>query len=561
MKVPGVAQIGQRRTGARPQTALAVLVLVAWCAAAPAHAAPARSPSPAVVAHRLAREVTSARTAGGRYGALLKVMRALRVGVYRPNGAAEVRGAERGWQDLYAYDFELRRVVAAELAAHYSASVADVAGQLDAIAGQLQMRAIDASRLTGALVREARWAAAHPTSSGALGMLLVRALGAEHGYDLLRAPPVARITLDALQVWLIRADVSASLIQALQRRHGSAAARAAAACGAPPGHARAVASNACTWLRQHAREEYETGKLGKDIYEWGEEIVHHQVPLDVAKDLAIGAAHFFAINDGLRSSVDPLMQGGTTHYGHGGGTGTATGVPGAKLRFGVDVTMSLDLPDVVVDCGWMAEAELPRAGAVEDVRVDWTVEPRAPGMELGNHGLLAQAIGSPTPEGTGGPLASVTNGEGLSAWEFTPKSEPLPGVGTEASAGGWMVATVDAYGTFGAKVGAVLAKLFSDQRLRFVHRLPYAVFYHAARGYRFDSTITVYPGGRAEQIGSSGQVCGQDPWHTPWTFARSIDARRASSGQMSWEGARSTSSSPPTRRAATSTTTGSRRWA
>jgi hypothetical protein len=154
------------------------------------------------------------------------------------------------------------------------------------------------------------------------------------------------------------------------------------------------------------------GKLVKEEWGFGKWVLTLVKPVSNAVKLAVpviegihGSILAFSIrvsrvaDDGYVTDDE-----GSTHYGHE--------QPGKELRFGIRVEMLDELPDIVVQCGWLLGVEFPRKGPIEGVTVLWTMEEG----DLRRHGEL----------NCGSPCTTKTAADGIASLVFRPKNEDSP---------------------------------------------------------------------------------------------------------------------------------------
>src|SRR5207247_1847656 len=166
------------------------------------------------LAKTLADRLTGAASDQARYEALLALMQALAIGVYTPDGQAVVSGAERGPNDFYLYDFELR-LLALSLARQDSESLDDLAANLSEMGLRPANQPLTADALWASIQAGTRQAAQQPTGRLSLVPLLVRELGLRKAtpYDLLQVGSAQDLPFDALQQFLILADFTLPVVR------------------------------------------------------------------------------------------------------------------------------------------------------------------------------------------------------------------------------------------------------------------------------------------------------------------------------------------------------------
>jgi hypothetical protein len=337
------------QVGRVARSVLVAASILAGVVAAGAVASPGGPPSASANqterAKALAAEVRHADTKKQRSAALRDVMRAVNIGVYKPNGARILQGDESGRNDFYLYNFELD-IMGSSLARNSQTSVDNLAQGLSSLATDGQT--IDGSTLQTILVDGVQSAEQNPSAPQSLVPLLVRELGLhhQHKYDLAQGISTDKPTLDALQRFLITADVNLTLLRQI-RQQSPASAPNAQASGHP-----------CD--SDFAGGVGEFSKFGK----WGAGFVKKlSAPLKLAG----------VIIDGLQGSVlaFSVQVEGIGKYRVHADMGYP-GHPAGKFEVGLRVKMLDDLGKILVKCGKLAGAELPPKGPIEGVRVGWS---------------------------------------------------------------------------------------------------------------------------------------------------------------------------------------------
>jgi hypothetical protein len=364
---------------------------------------------PSATANALARKVKSATNAEERYAALLEVMSHLNVGVYAGDGTMIVGGAERGAADFYVYDFELR-MMAGALGRGETWGVADLAMQFTAMGLLQQGEILDPLVLRQAIlsgVNVSRHSAGDFTS---LSPLLLRQLGlySMQPYDLFASPALGEMRFDALGYFLLLGELTVPAI-AEQLPQAQVVSHLIAESNGVLKPVAASAKGPCD------PSEMFHGDAFKDAWGWAKiyaELVQ-LVPESVASvTVVLDALHgsILAFSVGV-TELDQRLE---THYGHDG--------PGKKIRFRVKVEMRDQLPNALVDCGWIAGTAFPPKGPIQGVSVHWFWD------NLSNHGSIN--CGSACPSvGSNGLSIDATGPDGIATMSFTPKQEENPGEG------------------------------------------------------------------------------------------------------------------------------------
>jgi hypothetical protein len=364
---------------------------------------------PSALANELAAAVIAADSDAARYQALLDVMDALHVGVYAPDGAKILGGAERGAADFYLYDFELR-MMAESLERGQTWGVADLALQLAGLGFVPEGRVLDPGIVYQAILKGVKAAQAAPDDFASLSPLLLRQMGVSQApsFDLFAGPTMESMRIDALSYFLLLAEMTVPAVAGDLPQAVVASNLIAESNGV-------LKAADVTTLGACDPSTLFNGDAFKDAWGWTK--IFAELIL-VVPDAVAGAT---AVIDALHGSilafsvgVSELDQRLETHYGHDD--------PGDKLTFRVKVEMRDDVSPALIDCGWIAGATFPPKGPIQGVSVHWfwgalekhgTVDCGKYCASTGSNGLSIDATG---PDG----IASMT---------FVPKQEANPGEG------------------------------------------------------------------------------------------------------------------------------------
>jgi hypothetical protein len=312
----------------------------------------------ATQAETLARQIVRADTTAERLQALRGVMATVGIGVYRGNGTRLVAGSEYGTDDFYLYDFELKSLAGA-LGRGARFNLKDLAEGLSSLrdAGDPKL---GAAALRKALADGINSAQAAPDEELSLVPLIVDELGTERRRNRVRlasgTTPLREKSLDALQRFLIVADVALPLLRSAQEREATAASGASASLTEAPPETHPCANS----IGENGSEFFRFGK-------WG---------LGLIKRLGTPAKLAGPIIDGIHGSilafsvyVDMQSKSNQTlpHYGHYGPNGHKP----AEWTFTTRVIMLDDLGQTLTKCGWMAGVEFPPKGPLDRVHVVW----------------------------------------------------------------------------------------------------------------------------------------------------------------------------------------------
>lgn len=356
----------------------------------------------------LAEDIENALTPEGKYNAILSLMKSIKVGVYSTLGVGISRGAERGTGDFYLYDFELQ-MLAQSLIRNDSWALGDI---LDSINGLgVSSAELTMDELRRVLKEGTQSALQSPTEANSLVPLLVRELGLRQAvsYDMLVDVP-ADARFDALQKWLIIADILLPIVQA--QGPVSATSALPQMSGGLLKKKAVQTPSACEDIGNLVKEYWSVGKWGLGLSlatEWGSKgrLGMALVIIDGLHGMAM------AFSIGV-TALDSFLQ---THYGHES--------PGNGMTFGVKVEMLDDYPDLLVQCGWLLGVEFPRKGGISGVNVFWSSD-----NDIRKHGVL----------NCGETLCSTSTGsDGIATLKFTPRQEMLPGLGIVMRKSGFMM--------------------------------------------------------------------------------------------------------------------------
>jgi hypothetical protein len=357
-----------------------------------ATAAPPTATSIPVVSNpqALAEKVYQAADAEARYQALLLVMRALTIGVYEPaTGQPILRGMERGPNDFYLYDFELRALASA-LARGQTRDTTYLVDFFNAAGFGIDGNPVATDTLQLALQAAVQTSAAAPADPTSLLFLLVRELGLRHTtpYDMLQEVPPEQLQFDALQTLLIEADVLVPVIRAEASSQESKT-RLLTTGARPQGLAAPARQNPCANM---------AGGLSgiSPFLKWAMGLVGGPGVLGRLRlDMIHGEMLAYSVQ------VSAVSEAQSTHYGHES--------PGAEMRFQLKVEMLDDYGDFLVNCGLLAGWEVPKKGPIPGIPILWMAG------ELEKHGDISYE-----------PPDKKTDTSGIATLVFKPKNEKRP---------------------------------------------------------------------------------------------------------------------------------------
>jgi hypothetical protein len=369
----------------RPVSILAALAVIApvTLAAANVQAATGRQAVPAASqAPQLARAVAHARTPAARVTAIDHMMAVLHVDVINPaSGAVVVPGAARSLNDAYLYTSEVQRLAAA-YAQGDRVTLAALARELGLVYAKLGVR-LTASSLGAGLVQVIK-ADARSSAPDSVALLsrLIWQLGLLHqsAQNLAGNIKVAGIRLDPLQAWLIIAEFTYPLIYG-NPPPGQPASQLAALSDGVVTHSAPASPAICDTL--------------KPIHEalgFSDKMVLHTV-----EDILGKAFKWAAVLQLAGKILGPLIDiahGAVTGIGiqiHSAINPASTSLGGRPMHLSVGVFMSLHLPKVLVDCGWLSGDDFPGHGPVPGVFVVWDNSELSPWGTITCHGCSKTA--------------------------------------------------------------------------------------------------------------------------------------------------------------------------
>jgi hypothetical protein len=391
-------------------------------------------PRPPITPSGLATAIAVARDSDSRVQELGYLLAALQIGIYKPDGTAIQRGAERTNDDFYLYDFEVRELALAYGRAD-TRTLAGVATWLSSFGVKPDGQDVAPDDLGQILISGVRQAVSNPEGKGAFLELTVRELGLHHhpAQDLASDIPVDQVRLDPVQFLLFVAGLTVPIL----RPQPSSATSAY----------RLLADSPCPEVEPEPKEVEQLGDKGVD---WTVEQVIEKLSEKIGKALKvislvktiINAIHGGLVAFGLK--IKALRDSYSTHYGPQGHAAHA----GEPIKFQAQVVMLDDLGEDVIKCLAEAGYRLPRKGPVDGMDVRW-------GQSEGN--LLRHGQPSPSVELLGAKTA--TGKDGVATLTFQPKNETLPGKGTLVTDTG----VITAYAFWGDYLNNSIAK--KDQYL------------------------------------------------------------------------------------------------
>jgi hypothetical protein len=403
-----------------------------------------RPPCAHVRARRLAGKVMRAQTAPARYRALLTVMRALRVRVYSSSGKVLSRGGRDLPRSFHLYDLELQAMAQSMLRGD-SRTLEEVAAMLAAMGVKNRGNAVRPKVLRRVLTAGVRSAARRRGNFKSMVPLLARELGRRHSQpiDLKRNVAANRVKLDALQTFLVLADVGLGLRRRTRKpAKASVSVPATAAAGPCTGDAATVAT--------------EVSGFGKWVVGTGAAALTGFNPIVVGGLVTLDTIHGVMLESGVRvSALSPQLVMGTVrgHYGPSGHDADA----GTPMEFKIRVEMLDELPEHVIKCGPLIGMKFPKKGGIPGVTILWREG------DLAEHGTVAYR-----------PTDKKTDVDGIATLVFTPKDETGLGIGTTMVERGVVSGTAAYQSAFNSGVGS-LQQFISPN---YVAGLPWEVSFH-----------------------------------------------------------------------------------
>ncbi len=431
-------------------------------------------------------------------------MDALNLGVYTPGGKAIVRGAERGQNDFFLYDLELR-MTARALGRHEEWGISDLTSAIAGMGIKPGGEPLPDNDVIAVISDGTRAAAAKTNDPRAVLPLLVRELGLRHqpAYDTarLRSYGVGRVRFDALQKLLILLDATAPILRraGLIRGHATLDAYSNG-----PATSRAPAAE-CADVHGAPEKEGAGAKVGEYL---GEELTdkileHVSDFFKRANEIAKIAEE---IVDGIHGSilaygVDVRSLGPSnqpTHYGPPGHAANA----GKELKFQIKVEMLDSLPGVDQKCGSIVHTKFPPKGPIAGVTVLWETGDLDQYGDLSCEGLVC---------------TTETGPDGIATLTFTPKKEFLPGVGMGVEQPGLAIGTAFVQSRFGNTLGTIAEILAPKSGLT-----RWRVERHKPKGYKFEGLAlhkvvqvdqgTDTPETLTDDETIDGSICGENPY-------------------------------------------------
>jgi hypothetical protein len=424
---------------------------------------------PSTLANTLARKVRHAPNDTARYEALLEVFDHLSIGVYTTDGRAIVRGAERGWNDFYLYDFQVR-ALSESLERGTTYTVAELAMQLTALELLPEGEIIEPQLMLEVIRSATAKAAQRSNDPVALVPLLVRQLGlyALEPYDLMSNVALEKVQLDTLAYYLLLLDSTLPLIaDQLPLANASPAMLIENSSGILK-PAAAASTNPCE-IPGGAKTSWGLGLTAADLAQ--------KLPKVASLGLVvISGLHGSALAFSVRVSMlnDPDIDTRHTHYG----PAEHEMLAGKELVFRLFVEMRDEYPDLLIECGWIAGVDIPRKGGIPEVSVHWFW----PG--LGRHGTVNCGNACPSAAESGVSLLA-TNNDGIATLVFRPKDEKHPGEGMKIEANGVVTGVALYQSKFWNVLGA-----FAQYLIPKYDTARWFVSYHETPGWDVEAKVT-----------------------------------------------------------------------
>lgn len=446
----------------------------------------------------LADAITHAATDDERYNALLKIMKALNLGVYTGKGEAILLGAERGPSDFYLYDFEVSAIAAA-LGRKETWTVSDLATQLSDIGVHPGGKPLPPQDLQKSLASLAIESIQDPGNPLSLVHLLIRELGLRRvpSYDISAATSSEQIKFDALQRFLILSDVLVPLGATPVQSHifqksvnlVSNEVFRLSASGDP-----------CSFIGPEDVTGFKFGKLFATIM---------GIPgaSDFVKVAGMALDYWHGGLLGLLMDVQETNASIGQHIAHYGPKGTHVGYwhPGEPMLFQLGVQMLADLSQYPkLQCGKLVGLTFPPKGPVRGVTIYWD---HILYGGIADYALLKKH-GTITRED------ATTDSNGLASLVFQPKDEPETTRSIRTSLSphdittvrGVLIPSVGIASSF----GNVLA-IGTDILIPKIVGIPFAIEFHEIKDWKVDLLVILWA---TPNTHISGLSCGSP--YGPW---------------------------------------------
>ncbi len=395
-------------------------------------------------AKSFANALEAAADHGVRKAVLMQVFDTVNVGVYSAEGALMVRGVERGVGDFYLYEpevdaiaFSLERYGARGMQPDAAQPLGGEWGIHDLTVllnewGQLPLtQQFTPEEVYAILVDGIIWAADNPNDPLAFIPLFVRERGRLHAqpYDLLQSPSLENVRFDAAQWFLIQVDFILPYI--LQNGPVDIESELVELSNGILQQSDAPVANEvlndedpspCKMVGDGASDTINFGKWAVALYE---KAANRMAKAAVYIDGLHGSVLAFSV---LVYSMDEAVRG---HYGHDG--------LGDPMVFRTKVEMVDQLPQLMIDCAWLAGVTLPPKGPIADVNVFWTTD------GLDRHGALDCSM----------PCMSKTDANGVASLTLTPHQEAIAGKGITLEETGLTTGVAMYQSRFGNVLGSV----------------------------------------------------------------------------------------------------------
>jgi hypothetical protein len=473
---------------------------------------PDAATSRATLAKKLVAQLVHASSEAARTQALINIMSALNLGVYKGNGEAIIRGAERGPHDFYLYDFEVSGMQAA-LQRKQMWSVQDLSSELTAMGFHPPSKALDPQALNEGLASAVRWGMEHAGDPHSTSLLIIRDLGETHQYpyDLTKTPSLSAVNLDALQFFLIAANLLIPLAPPDKQTD-------------VPQKIVAFASNR-VGLQSQLLADAGPCDFGGDSRAFVQFL--KVIASIIGGTVGNGAKFIIPVEDALHALLVGLNitaeytgeQPAQTHWGPDvSGHFSSLHRPGTPIRLSILVFNHMPWQPEDIACGALLGYKLPKFGGMPDVPVNWsfTFGPEednglpVPSEEKGYEDLLTQ--------GTVTRADPKTDRNGFAELDFTPKDEAIPEFGKLTTTDGTLQPAVFILSNLG-NIMAWPTQLLMPRTVT----ISWRVERHKPSGFRFQAKFFATYSGKSGETGGwlndlVGEVCGDDPYAKPWTI-------------------------------------------
>jgi hypothetical protein len=323
--------------------------------AASASIAEGPAPTPFTVGSRpepaaAAAAVLDAPSDAARRDAILAIFAGVGIGVYTPNGAPMVVGAERSPDDFFAYDFQIDRLAAAVRDGDRT-SLADVVEDLAGAGFTEDGSAFSAERIAASVRAAIATVGGDSDAPTGYGIQVVHALTLNRpdGIDLSVAIDASTVRLDALAAFLLADDITLPSLDAAPAP--TSLVGHLASINAAPGVPLA-ASAACGSIGSLATATRSIGQTAHELVRRG---------LGPGTDVS-PYLHSVLMHAAVEATM--TSSNGWHHFHRDTGN---TGIAAFQLSLRLRVRPTQQ----AIDCGLLAGVTLPPEGPISEAPVTW----------------------------------------------------------------------------------------------------------------------------------------------------------------------------------------------